>query len=114
MSDKTVSGNSTSVNFCEQWQPLNSSGSNSVSVEPTAKHKAKPQTPFPERNKVSVNAKAGENPSDLHRRILLEAASQAGLDGTNEQKQFVERFLGGLKYTAETRDPSPGDDKTVK
>lgn len=43
---------------------------------------------------------------------MLEAASQAGLDGTDEQKHFVEQFIGGLKY--KTVDPSPQNDKSVK
>jgi len=114
MSDKTISGNSSSVNSYGQWQLQNYSSGNSVLIEPTAKPKTKPQTPFPHGNKVSVNAKAGEDPIEVHRRILLEAASQAGLDGTDEQKRFVEQFIGGLKYTEKTVDPSPQNDKSVK
>ena len=114
MRDKNISGNSSSVYSNEQWRLLNYSGGNFVLTEPTTKPKTKPQTPFPDGNKVSVNAKAGEDPRELHRRILLEAASQAGLDRTDEQKRFVEQFIAGLKYTEETVDPSPQNDKSVK
>ncbi len=67
MSDKTISGNSSSVNSYEQWRLLNYSGGNSVLIEPTAKPKTKQQIRFPDGNKVSVNAKAGEDPRELHR-----------------------------------------------
>ncbi len=33
---------------------------------------------------ILVKASQGEGPKELHRRILLEAASRAGLDGTDE------------------------------
>jgi len=36
-------------------------------IEPTAKPKTKQQIRFPDGNKVSVNAKAGEDPRELHR-----------------------------------------------
>ena len=61
-----------------------------------------------------MRANRGENPRELHRRILLEGASQAGLDGANAQKRFVEQFLGGLEYLNSKNDLSPDDNMTVK
>jgi hypothetical protein len=114
MGNNTISGDLLSNRSSEQWQILNYSRNNSVLTALADQPESKQKTPFPEGNKVSVNAKAGEDPRQLHRRILLEASSQAGLDGTDEQKRFVEQFLGSLKYTEKAIDPSPQDDKTVR
>jgi hypothetical protein len=59
---------------------------------------------------VSVQARAGEDPKELLRRILRQAASEAGLDGTAEQEEFVRMFENsGIKFKTVADDPSPGN-----
>lgn len=45
--------------------------------------------------RVTVQARPGEDPKELHRRILRQAASLAGLDGAAEQGEFVRTFEQG-------------------
>ena len=69
---------------------------------------------LPISEKVTVKSIAGENPQELQKRLLLEAASRAGLDGTEEQKQFVNRYLTGISFVNAADDPSKNDDTKIK
>lgn len=65
--------------------------------------------------RVTVQARPGEDPKELHRRILRQAASQAGLDGTAEQEEFVRMFENsGIKFRTAADDPSPGDGPRIR
>lgn len=111
MGDNAISNDSGSVSSIEQRRLVEAADANTT-LEPPAGEKKISQKSPPVPPYVSVRSLEGESPRELHRRILLEAASQAGLDGTPQQKKFVEMFLGGLKYRE--GDPSPQDDATVK
>ncbi len=64
---------------------------------------------------VSVQARAGEDPKELLRRILRQAASEAGLDGTAEQEEFVRMFENsGIKFKTVADDPSPGNGLNIR
>jgi hypothetical protein len=64
---------------------------------------------------VSVQARAGEDPKELLRRILRQAASEAGLDGTAEQEEFVRMFENsGIKFKTAADDPSPGNGLDIR
>lgn len=78
--------------------------------------KAAPQTKGSEVPPVvEVKTVAGEDPVKLHQRFLLEAASEAGLDGTRQQKAFVEKYgQSGIEYLNKADDPSPKDGAALK
>ena len=70
---------------------------------------------FPKNNTVSIQVGEGESPVEIHRRFLLEAASQAGLDGTNQQTEFVAKYIGkSLDFANFADDPSKNDGAAVK
>lgn len=70
---------------------------------------------FPIPGSISVKSFKNEDPRQLHRRILLEAASEAGLDGTGQQKAFVEKYLrSGISFVDKKDDPSKEDGLAVK
>ncbi|HEX8249216.1 MAG TPA: hypothetical protein VF599_13650, partial [Pyrinomonadaceae bacterium] len=112
MSDNTISIDSSSVSSIEQRRLVEAADENTSLKPPADEKKISPKSPPVPPEEVSVRSLEGESPRELHRRILLEAASQAGLDATPQQKKFVEMFLGGLKYRGS--DPSPQDDAIVK
>lgn len=65
--------------------------------------------------RLTVQARPGEDPKELHRRILRQAASPAGLDGTAEQEEFVRMFENsGIKFRTVTDDPSPNNDLNIR
>ena len=73
----------------------------------------KPSIPVPSR--VEIKTRKGEDPRELHRRYLMEAASESGLDGTNQQKEFVERWMkSGISFATKESDPSPDDGLSVR
>ncbi len=70
---------------------------------------------FPKDNTVSIQVGEGESPVEIHRRFLLEAASQAGLDGTIQQAEFVAKYIGkSLDFANFADDPSKNDGAAVK
>ena len=79
------------------------------------KHLKNGQANFPVPTKVSVQTRAGEDPLELHRRRLREAASRAGLDGTDAQEKFVEKYRQfEISFTNPKDDPSPANGLAVK
>lgn len=65
--------------------------------------------------RVTVQARAGEDPKELLRRILRQAASEAGLDGTAEQEEFVRMFENsGIQFKTSRDDPSPGNGLQIR
>lgn len=73
----------------------------------------KPNIPVPAQ--VEIKTRQGEDPRELHRRYLMEASSEAGLDGTNQQKEFVERWMkSGIKFSTKESDPSPENGLSVR
>nr|MBA4185202.1 hypothetical protein [Acidobacteriota bacterium] len=99
-----------------QLETANFYNQNSAAIKNNAggnKTLQKPQS-FPVEPKISIKTIVGEDPRELHKRFLLEAASQAGLDGTDEQKQFVEKFLTGVRFATVKDDPSKDDGLSVK
>jgi hypothetical protein len=76
---------------------------------------ANADTKFSVPKSVSVQAKAGEDPKELLRRILRQAASDAGLDGTAEQEEFVRMFENsGIQFRTAADDPSPGNGLDIR
>ncbi len=72
------------------------------------------QDAFSVPKNISVLARAGEDPLELHRRMLREAASRAGLDGTRAQETFVEKYAKfGIDFADPKDDPSPSDGLSV-
>ncbi len=70
---------------------------------------------FPKNNTVSVRVSKNESPKEIHKRFLLEATSEAGLDGTEQQRKFVERYVNSpLEFKFSKDDPSPKDSKKIK
>lgn len=70
---------------------------------------------FPVPPRVEVKTVKGEDPRELHRRNLMEAASEAGLDGTAQQTEFVEKYLkSGIRFADAEQDTSPDDDLNLK
>ena len=69
----------------------------------TAQHK--PQG-FSVPPSVEIKTLKNEDPKELHRRYLMEAASEAGLDGTDQQKEFV--GLRDLKHISGVEMPNIG------
>ncbi|MGI8554869.1 MAG: hypothetical protein ACR2LT_00715 [Pyrinomonadaceae bacterium] len=68
------------------------------------------QQKFPVPPSVEIKTIKNEDPRQLHRRYLMEAASEAGLDGTDQQKKFVENWLkSGMVFTDKSEDTSPDD-----
>jgi hypothetical protein len=64
---------------------------------------------------VTVQARAGEDPKELLRRILRQAASDSGLDGTAEQEEFVRMFENsGIKFKTVADDPSPDNGLDIR
>lgn len=99
-----------------QLETANFYNQNSAAIKNNAggnKTLQKPQS-FPVEPKISIKTIVGEDPRELHKRFLLEATSQAGLDGTDEQKQFVEKFLTGVRFATVKDDPSKDDGLSVK
>ncbi len=64
---------------------------------------------------VTVQARAGEDPKELLRRILRQAASDAGLDVTAGQEEFVRMFENsGIKFKTVADDPSPDNGLNIR
>lgn len=81
----------------------------------TQRLSANGDTRFRVPRSVSVQARAGEDPKELLRRILRQAASDAGLDGTAEQEEFVRMFENsGIKFKTVADDPSPDNGLNIR
>lgn len=71
--------------------------------------------PFPKDNTVSITVGENESPENIHRRFLLQATSEAGLDGTRQQTEFVEKYIkSSINFADAKDDPSKNDGTAVK
>jgi len=77
-----------------QLETANFYNQNSAAIKNNAggnKTLQKPQS-FPVEPKVSIKTVAGEDPRELHKRFLLEAASQADLTGRTNKNNLSKNF----------------------
>ena len=64
--------------------------------------------------RVSVQTAKGEDPKQVHQRLLREAASRAGLDGTPQAEKFVEMYENyTLDYANPKQDRTPADGAAI-
>lgn len=76
---------------------------------------ASQKSDFPIPSTVKVKTLTNEDPKELKRRILMEAASEAGLDGTKHQAEFVEKYTDrNIFFKNEADDPSKNDDRMIR
>ena len=73
------------------------------------------KTNIPVPSQVEIKTRKNEDPRELHRRYLMEAASESGFDETNQQKEFVERWMkSGISFSTKKSDPSPENGLNVR